>query len=111
MNANVDRGRRTAAGSGGAEARGRALGIVSAVLLLVLLATSGLPAEARCARDLDQVTACESTGAVAAARAAERAELQLCAGNGAATRARPRPLQRQRRVDCRGLPPPRAPTA
>lgn len=60
MNTSVECGRRTPAG-GGAEARGRALGIVSAVLLLVLLATAGLPAEARRVATGDQVTACETT--------------------------------------------------
>lgn len=88
----------------------RATGFVSAVLLVVLLATSGWPCESHALVDNTYVTSCESSQAevgrvVAGIRPCAvpdvvrvRAEL-------------PRVLPRTKRVDSWGLPPARAPTA
>jgi hypothetical protein len=95
------------------DGRGRAHGFVSAVLLLVLLATTGLGAEVG-PRDRaagGHVTCCDADYAVAVARAAERAQIAARPVLIAAANAAPRPAHRQRRIDSGGLPPPRAPTA
>ena len=88
----------------------RATGFVSAVLLVVLLATSGWPCETHTLVDNTHVTCCESSQAevghvvagsspcVVSEVVRVRAEL-------------PRVRPRAQRVDSWGLPPARAPTA
>ena len=88
----------------------RATGFVSAVLLVVLLATSGWPCESHVLVDNTYVTSCESRqGEVGCVIAGSRpcavyevvrVAIQL-----------PRVRSRAQRVDSWGLPPARAPTA
>ena len=92
------------------ESVARRSGLVSAVLLVVLLAATGLPAEHRHLVDDTFVTSCEVRPAVAPRPApGEFGAARVC--RAPQTNARPRALPRTRRVDSRGLPPPRAPTA
>ena len=91
--------------------RGRANGFVSAVLLVLLLATAGWPVDTATPVAGEHV-ACQVVGSARhVARAEESAERAAKPRASANTAARPRPLPRQRRVDSYGLPPPRAPTA
>ena len=87
----------------------RATGFVSAVLLVVLLATTGWPVDAPHLGDEQQVACCEAPRANAAFRVLEP-EAVAGAADATAEVAPPRILPRTRRVDSWGLPPPRAPT-
>ncbi|MGK0202326.1 MAG: hypothetical protein ACI89X_001792 [Planctomycetota bacterium] len=88
----------------------RATGFASAVLLVVLLATSGWPCEAHALVDNTYVTSCESSQTevgrvVAGSRpCADPEVVRVCAQL-------PRVRSRAQRVDSWGLPPARAPTA
>ena len=81
----------------------------SAVLLVVLLATSGWPVDAPQLREEQQVSCCE---VVAEHRSFPADESEECACQVAQVRAAtpPRVAPRCARVDSWGLPPPRAPT-
>jgi len=87
----------------------RAAGFVSAVLVVVLLATSGWPAEIRPPVENAHVTSCESCATIVGRLTTTRDPrgrepvADVCVDL-------PRVLPRQRRVDSWGLPPPRAPT-
>jgi hypothetical protein len=87
----------------------RATGFVSAVLLVVLLATTGLPVDAQHLGDEQQVACCVVQRTHSAFRPREPEDL---AGADTATIevAPPRVAPRTARVDSWGLPPPRAPT-
>jgi len=87
----------------------RATSFVSAVLLVVLLATSGWPGETQPLVDNTHVTSCETSVAAVGhaaiqkdARWSEQADNQIVCV--------PRVRPRHSRVDSWGLPPPRAPT-
>ena len=87
----------------------RATGFVSAVLLVVLLATSGWPCETHTLVDNTHVTSCESSQTevgrvVVGVRPCTVAEVVRVRAE------LPRILPRAKRVDSWGLPPARAPT-
>lgn len=89
----------------------RWLGLCSAVVLLVLLVTAGLPAEGCGSIGREPVAVrCDSHRA-REERSLVRAVAERTAAVVAVATSRPRPLGRCRQVQCRGLPPPRAPTA
>ncbi len=90
-------------------AHARATGFASAVLLVVLLATTGWPVEAQRSAEPQQVSCCEVQRAQAAAR---RREPAARGERHSTTCARPqlRVASRAARVDSWGLPPARAPT-
>ena len=89
--------------------RGRG-GLVSAVLLLVLLVTSGLPVEADRVAQRDHVVCQVDAVGELAARRLERARRTGPVIDPAAEPRAVRVPHRARRIDCGGLPPPRAPT-
>lgn len=88
----------------------RATGFVSAVLLVVLLATTGWPPEARPFVEGAHATSCEPR-LTQAAGSFQQSDTRLELQSTAVTVALPRMLPRQQRVDSWGLPPPRAPCA
>ena len=89
----------------------RCLGWLGAVVLFVLLAAAGQPAAGRAFVGAEPVAArCEVACVGAPGRSAPVA-VHAAARALLSTRKAPRPLGRQRSVQCRGLPPPRAPTA
>jgi len=89
----------------------RWLGFCSAFVLLVLLVTAGLPAEG-CGGIGREPVAVRCDGHRAREdRSLVRAVAERTAAVVAVATSRPRPLGRYRQVQCRGLPPPRAPTA
>lgn len=85
--------------------------LVSAVLMVVLLAATGWPAETQRLVERDRVASCEAQLPAATSRAGERQQLLAQPAHPAVHVALPRPPHRQRRIDCGGLPPPRAPNA
>ena len=87
----------------------RATGFASAVLLVVLLATSGWPGEIQPPVDNSHVTSCEPCAAVVGRSAATKDQRWSVVVADVSV-SLPRVLPRQRRVDSWGLPPPRAPT-
>ena len=89
---------------------GRATGFVSAVLLVVLLATSGWPGESHALVDNTCVTSCEGSPAEVR-RTVVGSGCVVVVPVAAVHRDLSRVLPRHRRVDSWGLPPPRAPTA
>ena len=91
--------------------RGRATGFVSAVRLVVLLATTGWPAEARQLLEGDRVACCDAQRVASVHRSVERREQQRRPAHAAIAAPLPRVPHRMRRIDCGGLPPPRAPTS
>ena len=87
----------------------RATGFVSAVLLVVLLATTGWPSEAHPLVDNTYVTSCEGAK-VEVSRVARSSGVCVLPQIVLIRSALPRVRPRQHRVDSWGLPPPRAPT-
>ena len=89
----------------------RLLGFCSAVVLFVLLVAAGLPAEGCGSIGREPVAVrCEGLRVREVRRLASAVAERTAAVVAVANR-RPRPLGRCRQVQCRGLPPPRAPTA
>lgn len=86
----------------------RATGFVSAVLLVVLLATSGWPGETQPLVDNTHVTSCEANAAVVGLAAITK-DLRWSEAVAGVRVDLPRVPPRHRRVDSWGLPPPRAP--
>lgn len=93
------------------EAPPRWLGFCSAFVLLVLLVAAGLPAEGCGSIGREPVAVrCDSHRA-REERSLVRAAAERTAAVVAVATGGPRPPGRCRQVQCRGLPPPRAPTA
>ena len=88
----------------------RAAGFVSAVLLVVLLSTSGWPDESTQLAARVQVSSCESCACESIGVSRHKAALLLPVQADVRVEL-PRVVSRQRRVDRWGLPPPRAPAA
>lgn len=88
----------------------RAVGFVSAVLLVVLLSTTGWPSESSQLIDHVHVTSSES-GNCEAVGASCRKQILLRPAQADIRVVLPRVVPWQRRVDSWGLPPPRAPAA
>ena len=103
MSAGHDTARRTAG------ERSRATSVVSAVLLVVLLATTGWPEQSQRLRDEHQVACCEERRA-GFTRRADEPDARAPSTVATVAVATPWMPPRTRRVDSWGLPPPRAPT-
>ena len=88
----------------------RVTGVASAVLLVLLLATSGWPADAPRIADEQQVACCEVVRLNVWCNAAESEE-RASGATVAIVAGAPRIAPRCARVDSWGLPPPRAPTS
>lgn len=87
----------------------RATSFVSAVLLVVLLATSGWPGETQPLVDNTHVTSCEASVAAAGHKAIQK-DARWSEETDVEFVSEPRVAPRHSRVDSWGLPPPRAPT-
>lgn|GEM_PF-2789979 len=87
----------------------RVTGFASAVLLVLLLATSGWPADVQQVREEQKVACCDVQKASAAFCAAEPEDRALATAVGGETQV-VRVAPRYARVDSWGLPAPRAPT-
>ncbi len=90
----------------------RCLGWLGAVVLFVLLTTAGQAVDAQTLVGPEPVaTRCEGARRGDVRRSEPAARHVVAARTLQSARTAPRPLGRQRSVQSRGLPPPRAPTA
>lgn len=89
----------------------RLLGFCSAVVLFLLLVAAGLPADGCGSIGREPVAVRCDILRAREERSLGGAAVERPAALVATATARPRPLGRCRQVQCRGLPPPRAPTA